>query len=304
MSTAQSEQLAQAGWALIGAGNARGAANQFKSALAADAENTEAMAGLAQSHLNLDELDAAQETVDAVLRIAPNYAAAHRLRAEILRRRNLSYKAAEAARQAIALSPHEAIGYHILALCHSGRKEHQAAARICDEGLAVAPASAILLAQRADNLLELSGGKAAEPDIAEALRINPGSDYVLRVAARVAVARNQLDRARDALSLVLRRNANDREALSLYLLTEPRHRILRSLHLFRYWRKENGALGWAAWLGVWAVFIALALPLALLTNVPGLFIGLGVGFFLKSRYAAHRNEVQAHFATFALSGGF
>ena len=304
MSEAHSEQLAAAGWALLRAGNARGAVRHFTDALAADAENTDAMAGLAQSHLNLDELKPAEDTVAALLRAAPNDATAHRLRAESLRRRRQPYAAAKIAREAIGLRPFEERGYHILALCHSDQKDNRSAVKVCDEGLAIAPGSPILHAQRADNLLELRGGKAAEPDIEIALGLAPNSEYVQRVAARVAVARNQLDRARDLLSIVLRRDANNREALSLYLMTEPRHRILRSLYIFRYWRKEKGALGWAVFLGLWGVVILAALPIVFVTNVPGLFIGLGVRFFLQSQYNAHRKEVQAHFAKFALSGGF
>jgi tetratricopeptide (TPR) repeat protein len=304
VNTAQSEQFAQAGWALMRAGNARGALDQFKSALAADPENTNALAGLAQSHLNLDEIAAADEPVGALLRLTPNSAAGHRLRAETLRRKRQSYTAAKAAREAVALDPREPLGYHILALCLSDHKDHKGAIAVCDEGLAAAPNAAYLFAQRADNILELRGGKAAEPDVAAALRLAPDSEYALRVAARTAVARNQLDRARDMLSLVLRRNASNREALSLYLMTEPRHRILRTLYIFRYWRKEKGALGWAVYFGLWAVFIALMLPIALVTNVAGLFVGFGVRFFLKAQFDAHRKEVQAHFAKFALRGGF
>lgn len=305
MSAAQSEPLAQAGWALVRAGNPRGAMRQFKDALAADPENTNALAGLAQVHLNLDELNLAEEAAGDLVRVAPNGATGHRVRAEILRRRNRPYEAAKVAREAVGLDPREPLGYHILAMCSSDQKENKAAIAICDQGLAVAPASSVLLAQRADNLLELRGPKAAEANIEEALRISPDSEYVLRVAARIALAQNQLERTRDLLSIILRRNANNRAAVSLFLMAEPeRHRILRGLYIFRYWRKENGVLGWATYLGVWAVFIVVALLLALVTNVAGLLLGVGVRFFLKSQYDAHAREVRAHFAKFALSGGF
>lgn len=305
MSAVQSEPLAQAGWALVRAGNPRGAMRQFKDALAEDPENTNALAGLAQAHLNLDELGLADEAAADLVRIAPNGATGHRVRAEILRRRKRPYEAAKVAREAVALDPREPLGFHILALCASDQKEHKAAIAICDEGLAIAPASSILLAQRADNLLEQRGPKAAEVDIEEALRISPDSEYVLRVAARIALAQNQLERTRDLLSIVLRRNANNRAAVSLFLMAEPgRHRILRALYLFRYWRKEHGGLGWAAYIGLWTAFIVVALLLALVTNVAGLLLGLGIRVFLKTQYDAHAKEVRAHFAKFALSSGF
>jgi tetratricopeptide (TPR) repeat protein len=301
MSTAQSEPLAQAGWALISAGNARAAVRQFKSALAADAENTNALTGLAQAHLNLDEISEAEESASAILRLAPNSAAGHRLRAETLRRRIRPYSATGIAREAIALDPREPLGYHILAMCYSDRKEPRQAIAVCEEGLAVAPDSFLLLAQRAANRLELSGPKAAGPDIEAALRLSPDSEYVLRVAARIAIAENLLDRARDLLGVVLRRNANSKEAISLFLMTEPhRHRVLRGLYIFRYWRKEHRVLGRAALVGVWILLIVTAL----ITNVLGFLLVLGARIFLKSRHDAHAREVQAHFAKFALSGGF
>jgi tetratricopeptide (TPR) repeat protein len=301
MSAAQSEPLAQAGWALVSAGNARAAVRQFKSALAADPENTNALIGLAQAHLNLDEIKEAEDSASTILRLAPNSAAGHRIRAETLRRRIRPYSATGIAREAIALDPREPLGYHILAMCYSDRKEFNKAIAVCDEGLAIGPASFLLLAQRAANRLEVSGPRAAEPDIEAALRLSPDSEYVLRVAARIAIAQNQLDRARDLLSVVLRRNANSKDAVSLFLMTDAnRHRVLRGLYVFRYWRKEHGVLGWAAYIGLWILLILTAL----ITNVVGFFLVLGVRVFLKTRYDAHAREVQAHFAKFALSGGF
>jgi tetratricopeptide (TPR) repeat protein len=301
VTAAQSEPLAQAGWALISAGNARGAVRQFTSALAADPENTNAFIGLAQAHLNLDEITEAEDSASAILRLAPNSAAGHRIRAETLRRRIRPYSATGIAREAIALDPREPLGYHILAMCYSDRKEFNQAIAVCDEGLAIAPGSFLLLAQRGANRLELSGPKAAEPDIAAALRLRPDSEYVLRVAARIAIAQNQLDRARDLLGVVLRRNANNKEAVSLFLMTEPhQHRILRGLYIFRYWRKEHRVLGWAIWVGVCILLIAAAL----ITNILGFLLVFGARIFLKSRHDAHAREVQAHFAKFALHGGF
>jgi tetratricopeptide (TPR) repeat protein len=301
MSTAQSEPLAQAGWALVRAGNTRGAMRQFKDALAADPENINALAGLARTHLDLDELALADEAAGAMVRIAPNGSAGHRVRAEVIRRRKRPYEAAKVARQAMALEPREPLGYHILALCSSDRKDYRAAIAICDEGLAIIPASSVLLAQRADNMLQLRGPRAAQADIDEALRLNPDSEFILYIAARIALAGNDLERARDLLGVLLRRNANNRAAVSLFLMTEPRrHRILRAVNSFRYWRKENVVLGWVAYVSLWLLIIALAI----LTNILGFFLVLGARMFLKTRYDAHAREVQAHFAKFALGGGF
>jgi tetratricopeptide (TPR) repeat protein len=297
--------LANAGWALMRVGNTRGAADQFKAALAEAPTDTNALAGLAQAWLNEGQLQAAGEPIGALLRAAPNLAVGHRLLAEQLRRQRQLAKAMAAAREAVRLDPNEPLGYHILALCLSARKEHRLAVGVCDEGLAVSPNAAILLAQRADNLLQFKGAKAAGPNIEAALNLAPDMPYILRVAARVALAANQRVRARELLSLVLRRNANDREAVGLYLLTEPRqHQLLRTLYVFKYWRIEHGAVGVLASAGLWSLVILVMLPVLLITNVPGLLIAVGVRLFLQSQYNAHSEQVRAHFAQFALSKAF
>ena len=154
-------------------------------------------------------------------------------------------------------------------------------------------------------MLEVRGGKAAEPFTEEALRLAPDSAFVLRVAGRVALARNKLPRARDLLASVLRRNANDEEARTLYLLTDSsQYTFLRERMVFGYWCKEKGFWGALAYAGVWFLLILTLLVFVFALNVPGLFIGLGMRFFLKSQYDEHRRAVKAHFATPALNSGF
>ena len=305
MGDEQSRQLASAGWALLRVGNARGAVRQFIDALAADPNNADALAGLAQSHLNLSDLTAAGEPIEALLRVAPNGATGHRLKAETLRRRRQFVPALVAAKEAVALAPREPLGYHILGLCHTGRKDFKAALKVCDEGLAVAPGSAVLHAQRAEVLLELRGPKAAAPECESALKLDPDLAYSLRTAARVALAQGDTARARELVSIVLRRNANDRDAVTLFLLAEPGRRLLlRWLYVFRYWRKEHRVLGPLAGLAALLAFLAVALALAFVTKIPGVFIAIGGRFLLQAQYNAHQKAVQSHFASFALSQHF
>lgn len=304
MDPAERDGLANAGWALVRAGNARGAERQFKAALAIDPQHVGALSGLAQAQLNLAALDAAGETADSLLRIAPNRAVGHRLRAEALRRRRKP-GAADAARQAIALEPREALGYHILALCHADRKDAKAALKVCDDGLAAAPGSAVLMAQRADALLELRGGRAAQGQAMEALRLAPDYAYVQRVAAKIALARNQLERARALLGAVLRRNANDEAAVSLFLLAEPgRHRLMRWSFIVRYWRREHGALGHAAYVGGLVALFLAAIGVAMATRIPGVVLVVAVRALMHVQYAGHRRAVKAHFKTYALDRAY
>jgi tetratricopeptide (TPR) repeat protein len=305
VSHAECEQEVEAGWALLRAGNPRGAALRFREALGRHSEHRGALIGLAQSQLELGQVADAHETAAGLLRLAPNLATAHRLKAEALRLQRRSAPAEAAAREAVRLDPHEPVGYHILGLIHSGRGDRRSAAKVCREGLAQAPASTLLMAQLADNLLETEGAKAAAPWAEEALRLAPDNQYAQRVAARLALARNQLERSRDLLSAVLRRDPNNETAVSLYLLTDPnRYRILRAIFQFQVWRRTHGALGMAAGVLTVVAVIAVALALVALTKIPGIFFGVGLRLFLRSQNAAHRREVKAHFKSYALNAAY
>ncbi len=298
-------QMIQAGWRLVDAGNRRGGAMQFKAALALDPNNDDALIGLAQAQLYLGEFGEARETCAALLRVAPNDATSHRLMAETLRCQGQYWHAVPVARQAVALDPEEPVGYRILAHVYRGATEHKAALATSEQGLALAPGDADLYAHAAAATLELKGPKAAQPLADEALKLNPDSSVVLRFAARVALARNDLAKARDLLSVLLRRNANDEDALSLYLLTDPgRHSFVRGRMQRRYWRIEHGVWGIVAVGAVYGAIILVVLPICLVTNVPGLVVGVAVRFFMKAQYDAHRREVKAHFATQQLSATF
>ena len=250
-SASRVRRMISAGWASMRAGNSLSALGEFRSALAAAPENVDALVGLCQSYLDAGELKQAGQQSDELLRLAPELASAHRLKAEVHRRRRNRSEALEYARRAVQLEPEEPVGYHILALIHYDRKDYRAALKMVEWGRAIAPGCAILAAQQALILLQMKGGKAAEPAAKQALQLDMDDDYVLAGVARVALARGQLDRARDLLSTVLRHNANDEDAISLYLLSDPgRYGLLRSQFQFPSWRKENGALGWLAWFGV------------------------------------------------------
>lgn len=305
MNEGQAEALVNAGWALVRAGNSRGAVKQFKSALAIDPENVGALSGLAQSHLNLGEIADASQTADALLRIAPNRSVGHRLRAEVLRRTHKLPAAMEAANQAIALDPREPLGYHLLALCHAQKKAYKAAIATCEAGLAQAPYSAILMAQQAENLLETKGPLKAEPLAEDALRAAPDSIYVLRIAAKIALARGQLDKARALLESVLQRNANDETAVSLYLMAAPRqHRTPRFFLIFRYWRTTHPVAGALVQALAFALMILGVMVLMYFAKFWGVGLVVVARLFVLSRYRAHRKAVKAHFQSVALDKRF
>jgi tetratricopeptide (TPR) repeat protein len=305
VSLAHVRQMISAGWAFMRAGNSNGALREFKSALAVDPENQEALVGLCQSYLDLGDLAAAAEHADALLRLAPELASARRVKAEIYRRRRRRTEALEFAERAVKLEPDEPVGYHILALVHYDRRDYRSALKTLDEGRKIAPGYAVLAAQKALVVLQMRGGRAAEPIANEALRLDLDHEYVLTIGARVALARGQLEKARELLASVLRRNANDEEAVSLYLLTDPgRYRLLRAHMQFPYWRKEHGLLGWAGWAGAWTLFLIVAIAIVLGTHVPGIAVGLGYRFFWQAQYAGHRKAVKKHFAQPTLKGGF
>ena len=124
-------------------------------------------------------------------------------------------------------------------------------------------------------------------------------------AARVALMRGKLQKARDLLEVVLRRDANDEDAISLFLLSEPnRYRLLRANTQFQFWRKGNGMVGWLAWLLVWALLFAALITVALAGRVPAFVLAVAYQLFWRFQYSGHRKRVRAHFAQTQLKPGF
>lgn len=302
---AQLQRAVAAGWALYRAGNRQSAASAFREALKLDAAHEPALIGLAQCQIALGQLNEAMQTVATLLHAAPNDADAHRLKAEALRRLKRPQEALKSAREAISLSPDNPLGYHILGVIHYGMKDYRAALAVVREGRQRAPDHPELMAQEALIVFETRGGKAAEPLMEAALQRSLESDYVCVLAGRIALARNQLEPARDLLASVLRRNVDDEEALSLYLLTDRRrYGLLRAGFQFPYWRREHGLLGWMCWLGFWLLVVLAIVMLIAVTHVPGLVIALIYRGIWEAQYRIYRGDVKRHFAQLALRPGF
>ncbi|MGE0740579.1 MAG: tetratricopeptide repeat protein [Hyphomonadaceae bacterium] len=299
------DRAVTSGWAFYDAGNTPAALREFNTALAADPEHRNALAGVAQCQITFGDLKGALQTTQSLLSIAANSATAHRLHADILRRLFKRREALTAARESIRLDPREPVGYHILAVILYDMKNYKKALETVRQGRAHAPNYDILMAQEALLVFETKGGKAAAPLIEAALQQGLESDYVLVLAANIALSRNDLDRARELITQVLRRNANDEEALSIYLLTDrKRYRLLRAHFQFPHWRNEHGFLGWLGWLSFWLVFAVLVAIIALATRISGLVFWLAIHLFLRAQYNAHRKDVRRHFAKEALKAGF
>jgi tetratricopeptide (TPR) repeat protein len=293
------------GWRLLRAGNPRGAMREFKAALGLDAESREALTGLAQCHLDVGELKEARGVARELLRLAPESAMAHRLMAEALRRKRERREALTHAQQALKLDPFDAVNHHILALVLFDMRDLRWALDVVRKGREVAPDFAVLAAQEALITLELRGGKAAEPLALEAMRMAPDDEYVLDVAARVKLARGDLDEARQLTTRILQHNANDEEAISIYLLSDRRrYTLLRAHTRFPYWKREHGVIGWTVWLVAWTLLILVALILIVGAHVPGLVVGLAYRWFWVAQYNGHRAEVKRHFSQPKLRPGF
>ena len=88
MSEAQEpSRLVSSGWALYLAGNMRGAQRDFRAALAISPDDVQALVGLVQTQIALNQLADADEAAARLLKIAPTLAQAHRVQGEVLRRR-------------------------------------------------------------------------------------------------------------------------------------------------------------------------------------------------------------------------
>ena len=303
--TERPERLVTTGWALYQAGNRRGALRDFRAALAIDPDNPEALVGLSQAQIALGMLSDAAGTADRLLQLAPDMAQAHRIRGEVLRRQRKLAPAQKYVEESIRLNPDEALGYHYLAVIQFEQKHYARALKTVEQGRRVAPWYGVLAAQKALILLHYKGPKAAEPFADEALRLSPDETYVMTEAARVALMRGKLEKAHDLLEVVLRRDANDEDAISLFLLTEPnRYRLLRANAQFQFWRKGHGVVGWLAWLLVWAVLFAVLIVVALAGRVPAFVVAVAYQLFWRLQYAGHRKRVRAHFTQAQLKPGY
>ena len=293
------------GWSLLRAGNPHGAMREFRAALGFDAEARQALTGLAQCQLDLGQLKEARETARELLRLSPESAMAHRLMAEALRRKRERREALSHAEEALKIDPFDAVNHHILALVLFDMRDLRRALEVVRKGREVAPDFAVLAAQEALVTLELKGGKAAEPLALEAMGMAPDGEYVLDVAARVKLARGDLEEARELATRILQHNANDEEAISIYLLSDRRrYRLLRAHTRFPYWKREHGAMGWAVWLAAWIALFVVALILIVAAHVPGLAVGLAYRWFWVAQYKGHRAEVKRHFSQPELKPGF
>jgi hypothetical protein len=179
------------------------------------------------------------------------------------------------------------------------------ALEVVRQGREAAPHFAMLAAQEARIVLELKGGKAAEPLALAAMRMAPDDVYVLSVAAKVKLVRGDLAEARLLAARILQQNADDEEAISIYLLSDPKkYGLLRAHTRFPYWRREHGVLGRAAEIAMWIALAMVAIILVFASHVPGLVLALGYRGFWVAQYNDHRNEVKAHFAQPKLKAGF
>jgi tetratricopeptide (TPR) repeat protein len=298
-------RVAAAGWARLRAGDSQGAIRDFKAALAIDPEHVDSLIGLCQALLNTGDLAGAENEVKALMRVSPLIPAAHRLRALVVRRRHRPREALKSARQAVALDPREPFGYHVLAACLHGLNRRREALKIIAEGREIAPGYVVLAAQQARLVLETRGARAAEPLIEAALKLDLDSDYVLVNAGLILLARGRLQEARNLLGETLRHDASQEEAISLYLLTDPRkYRLLRAVLQFRYWQREKPVVGGVVWVGAWAAFLLATGLLVGATQMSAGVVGLAYGLFWRTQYGAHRREVRAHFVAPKLKPGF
>lgn len=298
-------QLVNSGWSFYLAGNMPGALREFQAALQHEPEHLQALSGFIQALMAMSRWAEAGEAATRFLKLAPDVALAHRLQGEILRHQRSLVSAEKHAREALRLAPDDPVSHHFLAVNLYDQKKYAQALQIVDEGRRIDPGYAVLAAQKALILLHHKGPRAAEPVAEEALQLRDDDSYVLTNVARVMLMRGRLEIAHNLLSEVLQRDANDEEAISLYLLTDKsRYRLLRWRARFGFWRKDHGFLGWIAWLGVWGLIIAVMIAVAVAGQVPAFLVAFAYQLFWRAQYAGHRKRVKAHFAKPELKRGF
>lgn len=292
--------------AFAAAANWQAAERELTAALALEPTSVRALARMSDCQMKLGRVERATALVDEVIAAAPNDPAGYRLKAIQQLNARSPQSAIAAAEEAVRLDPDDAANQHVLAAAHVQRKAWKEAMAAATRSRDLAPDWSVAMAQQAIIMLEMKGGKAAQPFMDEAIEAGGlENDYVLLQAGTIALARGRLAEAGDLLGELLRRNPEDESALSLYLMTDrKRHGLMRSNFRRRYWRREHGSWGWLAWGCGWTLVIAAIIPLAILTNVPGFAVVLVYRGYERLRYSAHRKEVRAHFRQVALKSGY
>jgi tetratricopeptide (TPR) repeat protein len=304
--TSQFDQHVAAGEAFAAARNWASAERELTAALAINPNDVRALAAMSNCLSKQGKADRARDTVEGIIALAPNDPVGHRMKAVQLLSAKRPRQAVASAREAVRLDPDDAFNHHVLAAAHVNAKAWKPAMEAATRARELAPHWATAMAQQAGVMMEMKGGKGAQPYIDDAIEAGGlESDYVLLQAGSIALARGRLETARDFLGELLSRNPEDRDVLSLYLLTDrKRHGLMRANFQRRYWRREHGALGWMAWGAGWLLVLAILAPIAAVTNVPGIAIGLAYAAYQNMRYSSHRKAVQEHFRQTALKQGY
>jgi tetratricopeptide (TPR) repeat protein len=261
------------------------AAAELVPALADDPDHGDAHALLALCLENEGKLADAERHASAAVSAWPEDAFCHYVRASVIKARGNARRAAEAALEAVKLSPEYVAAWHLLAMIRLDQKDWRAAVACADEGLAHEPDNEGCAVVRAAALLEMGYYDRANDTIQRLLARHPESGAAHALRGWYLLDRNDPHGAIAAFHEGLRLNPTARGAQGgLRQAQGSRNLLLRS---FR--RMERPVNKWmqripphARWVGVflyavlyvgvmWLGTTILILILLLLVVVTGLF---------------------------------
>jgi tetratricopeptide (TPR) repeat protein len=301
----EAHKVAANGWAMFNAGNYPAALREFRDALAINPETISALEGMSHAHLRLNQIREAEIATQSLASLAPDRSNTHLIRAQILRLKKKSREALGAADNALNLDPNNARAHLMKSWALEDLEKWKLALAAATEARRLEPSNAQIVAQLAEITLAMKGPKAAEPIAREALRLNFECNTAQSAMAHVAIVGNDLATAREIAAAMLRRDANNKDAIFLYLLADrKKYSLLREKVRFQCWRRRRPVLGTLA-VCAWVLMLLLTgAAIVAGARAPGIGMVLVYLAMLRFQYERHKRAVKMHFAQAALKRGF
>lgn len=252
-------QQTDSGYALLNARNIEGATRVFRSVLAEDAENWDALEGLVHCALP-ERRDEALELISRLRHLRPDDPYPDFLEAQAW----LESDKASDRKKAIALCetacermPRFAAAHQLMGRIYARHERRDAAETAYRQALNLAPNNAQLLADLSFLLQQMGRHREADQLSLRAVEQNPNSATALVARGETALLKGDLREAEELALSALQRDANHGGAITLLVSVKARRNPVMGI----WWRwaifMDRLGSGWARWgvvIGIWALW--------------------------------------------------
>ncbi len=238
--------------ALIAAGSLDSAIDEIKAVLARHPDHAYAQALLAACFIDKGFAKDALKEAQAALSTDPSLILAHRVEGLAHLRQKDFALAEQSIRRAIELDPEDAESHRLLGALFDSCAKLNEARTAFEEALRLDPADPSVISSYADFLIDKGELDAADTLLASAPDHVVDNDYLLIARGKIALRRNDLEKAHDLALWALRHDAQNEAAVNLLCQTKIKKNPLMAL----WW-------GWAMFMqqfdGKTRVFILIGL---------------------------------------------